>query len=208
MMEMKLRNYADVKKNLVLAPMAYTKVPEDAVFHLWNDIAFSARALFDDRSLIITDVITKEMAAAWGVSPDTVIADAVRAMSRSFPVVIKPMPEFMGVLGEDVQDGDVDVLVVSNEKLYFGFSSIMFPGVMEGIHKKLGDFYILPSSKHEALLIPADPGDPFRIEKLYQTVCEINASGVVAENDVLTDNVYYCDNNGAAAYKKVVSEAC
>ena len=51
-------------------------------------------------------------------------------------------------------------------------------------------FFILPSSLHEALIVPETLGTD--VESLYQMVCEINKTQV-APADMLTDNVYWYD---------------
>ena len=57
-----------------------------------------------------------------------------------------------------------------------------------------GDFYILPSSIHETLLLP-DNGD-FDVKALNAMVKEVNATEVALE-DILSDKVQFCDGRTA-----------
>ena len=53
-----------------------------------------------------------------------------------------------------------------------------------------GDFYILPSSIHEVILVPESFG--LEPERMQEMVKEINQTGVAPE-EVLSDSVYYFD---------------
>lgn len=69
----------------------------------------------------------------------------------------------------------------------------------EDIRKQIGefmkgDFYILPSSIHETLLLP-DNGN-FDVKALNAMVKEVNATEVALE-DILSDKVQFCDGRTA-----------
>ena len=51
-----------------------------------------------------------------------------------------------------------------------------------------GDFYILPSSTHEVLFVPASVG--MDVEYLRQMVHDVNEAEV-SEQEFLSNNVYY-----------------
>lgn len=79
--------------------------------------------------------------------------------------------------------------VLGNRRKLFGAAAFLYDGVLQGIAERLGcDFYLLPSSIHEMILVPDDGGqDP---EELWKMVCEINATQVEPE-EVLTDSIYH-----------------
>lgn len=56
-----------------------------------------------------------------------------------------------------------------------------------------GDFYILPASAHELLLIKADKAKP--VTELLRLVQRTNAK-MLHEDDILTDSIYYCSRDG------------
>ena len=45
--------------------------------------------------------------------------------------------------------------------MFWGAAALFYPGVMDRLREMLGDFYVIPSSVHELLLLPitadADP---------------------------------------------------
>ena len=73
----------------------------------------------------------------------------------------------------------------------FGASAIAYSGVAEKIRGLFGsDYFILPSSLHEVILIKDDGTS--NTDDLKRMVVEANRS-VVEPHDVLSDNVYYYD---------------
>ena len=55
------------------------------------------------------------------------------------------------------------------------------------IYKKLGDFYILPSSVHEVICVPKVDADK---EYLLKMVKEVNSEYFMTDMDILTDDVF------------------
>lgn len=100
--------------------------------------------------------------------------------------------------GESEQDAcfkelpdSVPMYVLSNKARVQGAACILYPGILKDFAAAIrSDFYILPSSIHEVILLPAQ-GEEDR-EALKQMVREVNASQVERE-EVLSDSVYYFD---------------
>lgn len=68
---------------------------------------------------------------------------------------------------------------------------MFYPGVMDEIEEKLGgDFFVLPSSLHETIVVPDDGNMEYKA--LLAMVTEINESEV-DKQDKLTDQVYHYD---------------
>lgn len=84
--------------------------------------------------------------------------------------------------------------VLTNEKGIDGAALIACPEVLKAVQKEIGeDFYILPSSIHEILIVPKSEMD--NVEDLKQMVSSINEAEVPLE-DRLSDNVYEFDGHG------------
>ena len=79
--------------------------------------------------------------------------------------------------------------VLSNESRVDGAVAIASPDALKAAHEKLGeDFYVLPSSRHEILLVPQSVVSD--VEDLKKMVKEVNATEV-SKTDKLSDSVYY-----------------
>lgn len=82
-----------------------------------------------------------------------------------------------------------NLYAVTNKAKLNGAACIFFPTVLEQARKKLGyDFYIIPSSIHEILLIEKDLEEAEAYKKMIK---EANQNReVVAENEILSYNLY------------------
>lgn len=84
-----------------------------------------------------------------------------------------------------------ELYVLSNQECMEGAAVMANPTVLDYAHDYLeGDFYILPSSIHEVLLVPADLG--ITIPELETMVSEVNEEEVELK-DRLSDRVYKYD---------------
>lgn len=103
--------------------------------------------------------------------------------------------EFLqGLLKEQMEDSaqnDKQLYVLSNESKINGAASLFYPGVQEQIAEQLhGDYFVLPSSIHELLIVP-DNGN-YSFQELRTMVNEVNETQV-APDEVLTGEVYSYD---------------
>ena len=110
-----------------------------------------------------------------------------------FPVSTKGIEEVVGELLAN--SSAFPMVVLSNEKGINGASCLMYPGMIQLLEEKMqGDFYVLPSSIHELIVIP-DSGA--QANRLCEMVYCINRTQL-PEEDVLSDSVYFhsCKEEG------------
>ena len=86
------------------------------------------------------------------------------------------------------EDNMIPMFVATNNKKVNGAGVILYEGLLKAFAEKIGcDFYILPSSIHEVIFVPANGNMDVRY--LIQMVKEVNATEV-SPSEVLSDNVY------------------
>lgn len=91
------------------------------------------------------------------------------------------------------QDQSTPLSVLTNESGIDGAALIACPEVLKAVQKEIGEeFYILPSSIHEVLIMPKSDTDI--VEELKEMVSSINKAEVLPE-DRLSDNVYEFDGH-------------
>ena len=79
--------------------------------------------------------------------------------------------------------------ILSNTSGINGATSLLYKDELKTIARKIGeDFYILPSSVHEVILIPVSLAPSH--EELSRMVQEVNETQVPDE-DILSDRAYY-----------------
>ena len=80
----------------------------------------------------------------------------------------------------------------------------MYPGVLEEVHRKMeGDYYILPSSVHEVLVLSKESG--FTPVELRKMVMEVNREQVIPE-ERLGNEVYEFQGKTGTLQKCKITE--
>ena len=81
--------------------------------------------------------------------------------------------------------------VLTNREAYWGAAALYYPGVIERLCELMGDFYIVPCSVHEVLIISAASDiDP---DNLGWMIKDANRT-VVNDADILSDDLYICES--------------
>lgn len=148
--------------------------------------------------------ITPTLLDSWGISMETLQKDAATCTWAEYPI-LSPMGNMISYLtsglslpnlletGEPVQISDdmLPVFVLSNDQAMQGASLITLPDLLDQIGDILqGDFYILPSSLHEVIIVPQNT--QMTLDELSEMVHSVNESQVAAE-DLLSDKVQHYD---------------
>lgn len=135
---------------------------------------------------------------SWGIEKEQLVKDAVLNTSRKLPYTIQGMEALIAELSGNPPEitGEELMYILTNEEKYYGAAVILYPHVLKHIAKILKkNFYILPSSVHECILVP-DQGQYSRIE-LKKMVKEVNDSQVEDE-EILSYEIYYYDSKKEA----------
>jgi len=155
--------------------------------------------------------ITNSLMEQYGISQEQLHETAMRNMDEKMYITFKGMNEVMAEMmmpqmlemtggdeqaARDMLDSMVPpeeaMYVVSNEEKLNGAVAVFDQKTMDDIAEKVGgDFYVLPSSIHEALVVPMTEDGPDRAQ-LESMVREVNETQV-APQDRLSDNVYAYD---------------
>lgn len=95
---------------------------------------------------------------------------------------------------QETAAGSIRAYVLTNEQMLYGAAGMLYEGVLEHAAEEMrSGFYVLPSSVHEVILYSSEGTDRMELEGLKSMVAEINRSGLVDREDVLSDEVYYYD---------------
>ena len=147
-----------------------------------------------------TVLVTNDMLDKYGITAEQLHADALKSAPEIRPVVIKGMSEFLvemmgseqaSMLGFEPVENE-PVLVASVPDNNKGAGIIAYTDFMDKAAERIGgDFYILPASIHEVLLVKDD--GMIGKENLEMMVKEVNAT-TVDPSEKLTDNVYHYDS--------------
>ena len=156
------------------------------------DLALTFRWVAHTDSIgISTALITNRELGFWNISLHELLLVAKENTQRLFPPRIINMDEFLVRSGKNaigMEPGKI-MYIMTNEQQVNGAAVLVYDGVLQQFADELQeDFYILPSSIHELILVPA--GGFAGADRLLDLVKEANHS-VVDPVDLLSDSVYY-----------------
>jgi len=134
-------------------------------------------------------IVTNNMAAKLHIAGSDLVQAAMRN-GQAEPYTIAKVRDVLGFADED-EIADVPLYVMTTQSAMYGAPVILNPNAREAAAKSLGgDYYVLPSSIHEVLLVP-DNGI-VSADDLRGLVREVNATEVRPQ-DRLSDEVYRYD---------------
>lgn len=200
-----LTDYDQMKDKLVMEVVsaeANAEMLENVPHQNMEDMAVVYRFVINsDETGRASILATNDMINAMGVTPEQLHADALENAPQIRPAQITGMSEviaemmgrdqaeMMGIVPVDPKDEQMFVATVSDKVM--GAGVLAYQDFMDQAADRLGgSFYILPSSRHEVLLVP-DNGQ-MSLGDLESMVREVNATQVAPE-DKLTDSVYHYD---------------
>ena len=196
-----ITNYDQMKNTLVVQVIPTDRNAEmlaDIPHKNIEDMSLVYRMQIDQNENGTSSVlITNAMLENYGVTVNQLHQDAMDAAVINNPATFRSMQEvlsdLMGMPADLMPPMDgPQMYVASVENSLNGAGVIAYPDFMNQVAEQVGgDFFVLPSSVHEVLVIP-DDGSIDRHD-LESMVREVNASEVLPK-DQLSDNVYHYDS--------------
>ena len=190
----KLFDYEMMRDSIIYRLVNYEKNEEllrDCPHIRIHDLALTFRSLvnFND-SALSSSLINNDQMKEWGVTRQELLLDADRNSRRFFPPEIYPLCQLLEETEGDMEE-DPAMYVATNRQMLFGAVVLLYQDILEEFGRKTGgNFYVMPSSVHEVILVPDREG--FEPEMLCSMVREVNET-VVSEDEILSDSVYYYD---------------
>jgi len=151
--------------------------------------------IVDDRIGKGTILIRNEHLDIWKVEQDTVVRDSLQNMQVIFPADVINMADLLKELYSDPAQlicGKLPMYVLTTKARMYGAAAILYNGQLEEIAREVeDDFYLLPSSIHEIIIVPKQ----YVADENYlsQMVDEINQEQVDIE-EVLSNHAYLYSN--------------
>lgn len=186
---LQLLNYEEVKDRIYYRLISRDKNEEllETLPHiLWMNLAVVfyfeiPEDIIEQASALITHIQLEE----WGISMTELYRIASENMGKIWTNLV-PMESFLEKFGLELKHSGIYLL--QTEKKHYGAAVILNSNILEQCYKILGeDFYVLPSSVHEVLILPLSMApEKEEVDKMIQ---EVNENCVDAE-DYLGDRAY------------------
>lgn len=194
-------NYEQVKKRIVFKLINYEqnknllqKIPHIKIL----DLAIIFNCLVDaDETGNATILIYNQHLSLWNITKDDLYHLAMKNTPALLAYELRDMSDVLielmvGVPCDSMKEEFeymVPMYVLSNKSKLNGSGCIFYHNLLHNLCEKLEcDLYILPSSIHEVILIPAYDHDSY--DELTSMVKEVNSTQLSKE-EILSDHVYF-----------------
>ena len=208
----KLESYEQAKDSLFIRACnagSNKELLETVPHEIVGDLAMTFHVMLGrDEEGYGSAIVSNEILEKFGVGKGQLKADALENSAKILSPSLEPMSNVMArMLG--MQNPDLrmtpfetaienfdfkqdNMFVLSNMSAVNGASTIFYPKVMEQIGDHAGgDFFVIPSSVHEVILVPDD--GVMNRNDLENIIRDINAHEVDPK-DRLSDSLYHYDS--------------
>lgn len=144
---------------------------------------------FDGKGTIL---VRNEMMESWNITENDLYDVAmINSKSKRKAELISMKDILNDMAGKEILTDEISMYVLSNESRIFGAAVLIYEGYMKEVYNIIqNNFYILPSSIHELILIPDN--NQISAQSLLEMVTSVNSTEV-DEEEILADSVYYYD---------------
>lgn len=202
-------NYGSVRNSIVYKLINTDKnreTLEDIPHMEFLDLSIVFQCMVESQEIgTATILIHNARTKLWGISAEELYRAATENTPRLRSYELKGMKEMLCEImqKENVEERfdceelvqeleyGIPMYVLSNKYRVEGATCILYPNLLRDFSCSIGgSFYIIPSSIHEVLLIPADNTD--NCEGLRETIKEVNDTQLI-EEEILSYSLYYYD---------------
>lgn len=181
-----------------LQVITHRKIPETDLAVVYRIEVASNRDGFESVK------VTNKMLDIWGIREEQLYQAALEQNMKKYPFIIADAGQFL-FRAEPVPEQYPEEMkekrfyYLTNSNIVNGAATILYPDILKTIGDKFqGNYFILPSSIHEVLLMK-DDGE-INVEELQSTVRSVNDESV-PEGDILSDQVYAYDRENERFYQ-------
>lgn len=190
-----ITDYSCVKDRLIYRLINYERNREQlqsCPYLRLHDLALSFRWIAHMDSFgVSTGIVTDREMELWGIDFHELLLQAQKNTRRLFPPKVMRMDEYLRENGRELleENPDFNMYIVTNDLQVNGATTLIYEDFLQEFTSRYpGDYFVLPSSIHEVILVPADEvAEP---EALPVIVAEANEQ-VVSVSELLSDSVYY-----------------
>ena len=192
-----LQDFDSVKSRIIFSLINYDMNQEllSGIPHIkYLDLAIIFKCVFTiGEKEESTTIITNDVMAFWNISVDELYN---LAKENTISIMGLKMRSLNSLLGEMAGYGSdypaVPVYVVTNSFMSNGAGCILYEGILQNIFDQIHeDYYVIPSSIHEVLIMPQSH---YEKSELLKLVVEVNHSKV-AYDAILSDSIYLFNRN-------------
>lgn len=131
-------------------------------------------------------LITNQLLKHYKITLDQLHEMAIESGQKQFPPVLKKSSDYANRLDDENQ-----FYILTNHDQNYGSAVLFYPKMLETLGQSFSDFYIIPSSVHELLLMQANK--QLDVKSLLAMLHTINQS-YVAKKEQISNHIYLYHN--------------
>ena len=185
-LEISMNEYGEVKDKLFSKVKHYDFLKEKTsleymTIRRFADMAATVHVMLSGYEVSV--IVNESLRNKWGVSVDELFTDALRNMQEQDPIQCLKLNDAFGLAYGS------PLYVVTNSSFINGAAMLLCDDFYKTAYEAVGrDFYIIPSSVHEVLVIPKDVAEPCELRKI---VNDINGRpDCISKEDILSYNIF------------------
>jgi len=202
-------DYSNAKDNLIMIVInteQNQKMLSEVPHREFLDLSIVYRWIINrDDDGLSGSILNNHLAEKLGLTEEKIYQLAVENTIKLFPPVVKKMEDILLEIfvdeGMSLKEAETIVMgsmpesqmyIISNEEKMYGAAAMLYENELYKLATSFKtNLYILPSSIHELIAVPANVEDP---NELAEMVAEININQV-ALDERLSNQVYYYDKD-------------
>ena len=210
----RLLDFDSIKDRLIIKVINgdhNTQLLEDVPCIRKLDLALTFRIMAESYDHMQGSILVdNDLMNMWQVTPEILFKEAAGNMEQLWHSSILPLDEMIKGLtcGDDMEQDQLHTpfLVLTNDRFCYGAAALFCTDLIRDFARCAdSDFYILPSSIHEILLVPTR--EDMDACQLQEMVSSVNREAV-GEDEILSDHVYlYERKNDRLSYADTQSDS-
>lgn len=160
-----------------------------------DDFAVTVRCLVDTAGTgNASFLVHNNHMAMWGMETEELVSLALQNARELFGIDLRGIGQVLQELDPDFAEPQIPLWVMTNKRKFAGASTVLFDDILRDFANTYGNFYVIFSSVHEALLLPTpDASDIDFITDINQSV---NVSQLQADEVLGTKAYFYSREDG------------
>ncbi len=161
------------------------------------DLAIVIRMVWKINGRFGSALVNNALFQTFDMSFEDMLLVAMSNYTKMFPPKLENIFEKLSGIEQDypihLYKEELPMFIISNDDYYFGASVLIDADYMLSVAEFVkDDYYIIPSSQHELIIIPK--GEVTECEYIREMIKQVNDE-VVPKSEILSDTLYYYDTS-------------
>ncbi len=195
----RVTDFDEISDHILIEAIGFSrnrKLLSQVPHQVMGDIAAVYRiVLGEDNDMVTTVLINNKLLKIYEITPEQLHSIALVNTMRTRPASLNTMAGIAADIGIELDGSEQDIvtgsqmLVATNKQRVQGAAVVFYPKLWEKYGINPADYYMIPSSTHEIMMVPKTI---MPLDEVNKTIKEVNES-IVADSEILSDLAHEYD---------------